>query len=381
MISLTYFAAFIVLGMTAASLGPTLTGLAGQILVSLDEISILFSVRALGYLAGVFFGGRTYDRWAGHPLMAAALFMMALPLGLVPSMSTLAGLGVLLFIVGIGEGLLDVGGNTLLVWRLGDRAGPSINALHFFFGLGAVLAPMLVGWVLIQGVRPAWVYWIMAGLILPWGLILLTQPSPRAQAEAPEAAETRVNLRILLPVVFTFSMIVAAEVGFSGWIFAYMTETGLGSEANAAFLTSAFWLAFMMGRLIAMPFSDKKFARRVLSLGVIGGMLSLIAMLLWANSLIALWSGTIVFGLALAPLFAALFTHASRLHRASGRLTSYYFLGGILGSSSVPWIIGQLFERPGPQILLWLTLLVLSLGGILLIIIFRASSRQQSLNT
>ena len=373
MINAIYFAAFIVLGMTAASLGPTLNGLADQVVVSLEGISILFAARSLGYLTGVFTGGRTYDRWAGHPLMALSLFLMAIPLGLVPSMSTLTGLASLLFLVGIGEGLLDVGGNTLLVRRLGDQAGPAINALHFFFGCGAVLAPLLVGWVLIQGVSLSWVYWIMASLILLWGLLLLTQPSPKARIEQEEAADKPIRLSILLPVIFSFTMIVGAEVGFSGWIFTYMTESGLGSETSAAFLTSAFWAAFMVGRLVALPFSDLKYAKRILGLGIIAGVVGLLAMLIWAKSLIVLWLGTVLFGLAIAPLFAALFSHASSLYRASGRITSYYLLGGILGSTSLPWLVGQLIEGIGPQIVLWLTLLVMILSGLLIRLLFARS--------
>ena len=67
----TYYASFIALGMTTASLGPTLLGLATQTGSALNEVSILFTARSFGYLIGSFIGGRLYDRLPGHRTMAA----------------------------------------------------------------------------------------------------------------------------------------------------------------------------------------------------------------------------------------------------------------------------------------------------------------------
>ena len=39
-------------------------------------------------------------------------------------------------------------GNTLLVWVHPARVGPVMNALHFFFGLGAFLSPILIAWAM-----------------------------------------------------------------------------------------------------------------------------------------------------------------------------------------------------------------------------------------
>ena len=47
----------------------------------------------------------------------------------------------ILFIGGLPAGMISTGGNTLLMWTHGRKAGPYINGLHFSFGLGAFLAP------------------------------------------------------------------------------------------------------------------------------------------------------------------------------------------------------------------------------------------------
>jgi len=54
--TLAYYVGFIALGLTTASLGPTLPGLAEQTQTRLGEISFLFTARSFGYLLGSFCG-------------------------------------------------------------------------------------------------------------------------------------------------------------------------------------------------------------------------------------------------------------------------------------------------------------------------------------
>ena len=58
----TYFLAYIMLGMTGATLGPSLPYLAGNVGTSLRGISSVFIAHRLGYMSGSFGGGRLYDR-------------------------------------------------------------------------------------------------------------------------------------------------------------------------------------------------------------------------------------------------------------------------------------------------------------------------------
>jgi hypothetical protein len=62
----TYYAAYVSLGLTTASLGPLLPLLADQTHTLLNQVSILFTARWLGYLIGSLVIGRVYDRRSGH---------------------------------------------------------------------------------------------------------------------------------------------------------------------------------------------------------------------------------------------------------------------------------------------------------------------------
>ena len=120
----SYFAAFVALGLTIGSFGPTLPGLAAQTGASLSGVSFLFMARSLGYLVGSSRGGRLFDHLPGHRLMAAVLFVMASMMALVPLVPALWLLTAVLLVLGAAEGALDVGGNVMLVRVHASGVGP-----------------------------------------------------------------------------------------------------------------------------------------------------------------------------------------------------------------------------------------------------------------
>jgi len=188
-VTAAYFTAFVALGLFAASLGPTLPGLAENTRSALGQISYLFTARAFGYLLGSFFGGQLYDRLPGHRVMVLALAAMALVLLGMPLIPLLPLLVAVILLGGIAEGVLDVGGNTLLVWLHRDRVGPFMNGLHFAFGLGAFLAPIVIAQAMLfsGGIRGA--YWALALLMAPPLFWLWPLQSPLPLATRGERSE------------------------------------------------------------------------------------------------------------------------------------------------------------------------------------------------
>jgi FHS family Na+ dependent glucose MFS transporter 1 len=344
-----YYAAFIALGLASASLGPTLGGLAQHTHTRLSEISFIFSARALGYLIGSVVGGRIYDRWPGHGVMVGVFVMMAAALALTPVIPLLWLLTAVLLVLGMGEGAMDVGGNTLLMWVHRSEVGPFMNGLHFFWGVGAFLSPIIVAQAVLVSGDITWAYWMLAVLMLPVVIGLLRLPSPAPQPSRPVSESRRVHhiLLVILIALFLF-LYVGAEGSLGGWIFTYTVAMRLSSETAAAYLTSAFWGSLTAGRLLAIPLAARLRPRSVLLMDLAGCILSLGLILLWPNSLVAVWVGAIGTGLAMASIFPTTLSLAeSRLH-ITGQVTSWFFVGASLGGMTVPWIIGQLFEPVGP---------------------------------
>lgn len=373
-----YFGGFVALGMVTAVLGPTLPGLADQAHTRVEGISFLFTAHSLGYLIGSFFGGRLYDRVAGHPVMAGTMALMIVALAAIPAIPVLWLLAAAWLLVGMGGGAIDVGGNTLLVWIHGSRVGPYMNALHFFFGVGSFLSPLLVAQALIWTGGIRWTYWTLAVLLIPVALWLARQPSPTAvhqRAATPGGEPTildtprREGLTVAL-IALLLTLYVGAEVSFGGWIYSYALAQGLGSVASAAYLTSAFWGGLTFGRLLALPVSGRVRPRWIILVDLLGCILSVAVVLVWSGSVVALWAGALGLGVFMASVFPSAITLAERRVRITGQVTAWFLVGASIGGMALPWIIGQLFESVGPEMtmaaILAALVLALAVFGVLM---------------
>jgi FHS family Na+ dependent glucose MFS transporter 1 len=386
-----YFAVFAAIGLETASLGPTLPGLAEQTGTQLDAISLLFTAHSLGYMFGSFFGGRLYDLIPGHSLMVAMLLLLAAMLALVPLAPALWMLAAAWLLVGIGGGALDVGGNTLIVWVHGREVGPFMNALHFFFGVGSFLTPVIVAAVLSQRGGVTGAFWVLALLMLPVAIWLSRLPSPipppnaRAPSEdsgpdsergasgapaQPGAGSGKIVLLIALVLLFY----VGAEVAFGGWIYTYAVTLELGDDTTAAYLTSAFWGSLTVGRLVAIPIAMRFRPRTILLADLMGCLASVGLILIWRSSPAAVWLGALGLGFSMASIFPTAFTLAERRIPITGAVSGWFLVASSIGAMSVPWLIGQLFEPVGPQIVMSIIMVVLAAALIPLAVLIRADT-------
>jgi fucose permease len=364
-----YYVAFVALGTTGAVLGPTLRDLAENTQTQVSQISLLFTAVSLGYLIGSLLSGQVYDRMLGHPVMAGALVLMAAALVLAPLTPLLWLLFAVFMIIGIAQAGVDVGGNTLLVWVHGDKVPPFMSALHFFFGFGALLSPIIIDRVVKMSGEITGAYWALAVLMLPIAIWLLRLPSPAIQGDSENNLSRPVDRRLLTLLVIFFFLHVGAEISFGGWIYLYAVTTDLASPSAARYLTSAFWGAFTLGRLIAIPLALRLRPGTILLGGLVGCLVSLGIILQWPSSSVAIWLGTLGMGLSIAPMFPTSINLAKRRMAITGQVTSWFLVGASLGSMTLPWLIGQLFESVGPQTMMVVILIdVLLALGIFIVI-------------
>ena len=349
--------------MATATLGHALPYLAQNTGSLIAEVSILFSTKAAGYLLGSVVGGRLYDRLPGHVVAMAAILGIAGTLALTPIIPLLWVLAVVLFVLGMVEGALDVGCNALLVWVHGSGVGPYMNALHFFFGIGTFLSPIIIAQSVLRSGEITWGFWVIAVIMLPVALwVTRTSSPPAPTAESEKGGRT--NLKLLgLIVVFLFAY-VGAEVGFGGWVYTYALTQNLADETSGAYLTSAFWGAFTVGRLLSIPIAARVRPRWTLLGDLVGGVLSMVLVLLFPTSSTALWIGAILLGLFVASIFPTMVTLAERRMTLTGTVTSWFFVGASAGAMFLPWLMGQFFEAISP-----LAIIVVILGDLLLAIV------------
>ena len=142
LILLSYFA----YGIVEVVRGPTLLDLKDLLGVTVGEISFVFIFTSIGSVTGCFSVGLIMDKimWLRYPVLACMLVMMGVCACMFPYCTSLPVLFTAAFFGGLGGGALDTGSQVLLldVWR-GRDSGPYMHALHFMFGMGAFLAPVI----------------------------------------------------------------------------------------------------------------------------------------------------------------------------------------------------------------------------------------------
>jgi len=252
-----------------------------------------------------------------------------------------------------------------------------MNGLHFFFGLGAFLSPIIIAQTVLISGDITWAYWVLALLMLPVIVWLLRLPSPTPPAvskggtvgradhrstarlsgsaeltEASPKSEAHERLLVVLVALFFF-LYTGAEASFGGWIFTYAVALGLSSETAAAYLTSAFWGALTLARLLTIPVAARLRPRSILLGGLMGCLVSVGIILLWSDALAAVWLGTLGMGLSMASIFPTTLSLAERHATITGRASGWFCAGASAGSMSLPWLIGQFFETIGPHVMMF----------------------------
>jgi FHS family Na+ dependent glucose MFS transporter 1 len=160
----------------------------------------------------------------------------------------------------------------------------------------------------------------------------------------------RANPWLVILIALFFFLCVGAESSFGGWIYTYAVASGLSDKAVAAYLTSAFWGALTVGRLLAVALAMRLSPRSMLLIDLAGCLIGVGIVLAWPGSVAAIWLGTIGTGLSIASLFPTTISFAGSRMTITGQVTGWFFVGASLGSMSLPWLIGQLFESIGPRV-------------------------------
>jgi FHS family Na+ dependent glucose MFS transporter 1 len=260
---------------------------------------------------------------------------------------------------GFAEGFINTGANILMVWTHGEKVSPFMNGLHFFFGLGAFLSPLLIAQVVGMAGGYRLGYWIVAAVATLAGLRMLTmsgnpRPASTQDGDAARPARGPVPAALIISAMLFLFFYVGAEVTFGGWIYTYAVTLGLASIAGAAYLNSMFWLAFTIGRLISIPAATRFKPKQVILAALLGSLVMLILGMLFSSSSTVLWMMAIGLGFCMAPIWPTGFTLAGQSIDLTGRLASIILLGDSLGGMVLPSAVGQVIESAGPRTMVYL---------------------------
>ncbi len=370
-----YYASFVAMGISMAALGPSLPSLAKNVRAELGAISFLFTARQLGGLLGSAWGGYLYDHLRGHRVMGLMLVCMAIFTALTPVVPLFWLLVSVLFVTGTVQGVLNVGGNAMLVWVHGKKVGPLMNGLHFCYGIGTFIAPIIVAQFIARQGGLVYTYLLLAVIILPTAMLAFL-PSPESPAKTAQSINGGKNdVWLIVLIALVFGCYNGAATAFSGLVTTYALEMNLANATLAAYLASVFAGSLTIGRLVAIPLAMRYSSRALLRADYLGALVSLLPMLFWPRSLAAVVITSAGLGFSLASIYPTAMSLSGQLMTLSGKVTSLFSIGSSVAAMFIPPLIGQFFEHSGPQSMTIILMIVIQIGLVVILYLDRRVTR------
>jgi len=343
----------LVIGMVSGSLGPLLPQLAVRLSAPVEALGSMFSALFVGAIVTQFVGGWLNERLGLRKMVLAGTSLLTLGvLGITvsPSLPLLLASACL---VGLGQGALDISTNVLVAAvHSKEKAVSAVNLLHFAFGAGAVLAPIVVSAALRQWGTPMPALHLAAAIALGSLLLggrLLLDPEAAPPAGVGPATTGLYRAPSLWLLAFLMFLYVGGEMGVGGWTAVYLDRTSSLSASWAALVVSAYWLALTAGRLLGAALGTRIRSSALLAYGVLGSCLGAMLLLAGGGGVALTVIGTLLIGVSYGPIFPTSVVMATELFPyAPSRAVSVVVSLSSLGGMVLPPLQGVLLARVSP---------------------------------
>lgn len=255
---------------------------------------------------------------------------------------------------GLGAGAIDASINHYVA---NHYSGSIMNFLHCFYGIGAVISPVIMSLALRwakwnEGYR--WIAYIQMGILL---VCIISLPLWKKN-ESPEGEDTSENsgirqaIRIpgVIPTLIAFFAYCAGEATCFLWTSSYFAgvKQGLSDERIASF-GSLVVGGLVLGRLIAGFVSGKLGDRTLIRIGIVIEMIGIIMVMLPTPHYLAAAAGFVVIGTGMGPVYPSIQHMAPENFgkRNSAAVIGLQMASAYVGSTFMPMLFGNLQQRIG----------------------------------
>lgn len=352
---IAYLLSFVLLGMGLSVAGPALGHLRDRSGVGIGLSGLVLGGQSLGYIVGSLVSGRPYDRGHGHRVLVIGSATMAFAMVMASVVSDFAAIVVAFVLVGLSGALIDVGGNTLVVWsRPPATIGSALNALHLCFGIGALLTPIMVARSLDWSGDLALVPVVLGVGAVVLVVVLRGVATPaRAPAHADAVGAHGASPWLFALVASFFFLYVGAEATMAGWVSTYGEVIDIGGIEAAGWLTSVFFAGFTLGRVAAIGVARRMPVATLLVSSCVGSSAAALVLAVGDGSPAVVWAATFAFGFFLGPQFASMMAVGDERLRLSGSSTSLFVAAAGLGGLVLPVATGWVLDGQGADALPW----------------------------
>lgn len=252
-------------------------------------------------------------------------------------------------LTGLGRGSISNYNNQAVSTLSGGNASP-LNALHGFFAIGAVTAPLIA----LACTRFGQIGWRIAVCIILALLVLSVFTSARMNMDSvtysrPEKKENAFGFLRERPFLWSIGIMflyLCVEATVMGWMVTYFEECGVLASGAAQLLNSLLWITILVGRFTCSAIGGR-FEPAVMIRGLSAGILVFLCIVLFTNSLPLMLIGTVGLGLSLSGMYGTTVANAGDVFgRYPLAMGIFVTLSGI-GSIITPSVIGTVAENAG----------------------------------
>ncbi|GAC1434377.1 MAG: MFS transporter [Ktedonobacteraceae bacterium] len=347
------FFAFILIGANDGATGVLIPSLRAQYGVDKATIGLLFLSAVLGYLIAAFNSGPLVGKLGIRLFLllgVGSFLTSAIVLSTIPPFWVAL---LMLLPLGFGGALLDAGLNAYIAAL--PRNTALLNYLHAFYGIGALLGPILASTIFAVGLTWNFVYitWIFMSVVLFVSVMIffkrrtVTAQEGRTSTEKNTLVST-LKRRIVWIVALFLLFYVGTEVSLGNWSYSFLLEERHGLPLISGWIVSGYWIGLTLGRLVlprvALRYGDKRLIQGCL-VGV--GIGVLIVWLIPINAVAAF--GLCLTGFCLGPIFPTTIGLMSQLVPSRLLASAIGFLAslGSMGAALFPWLAGNLAQAVG----------------------------------
>ena len=360
--------AIFVYGMIAAMLGTILPDLSDRFHLTPSQNGTIAFAQAFGLILASLAVGPLLDNEGKKLGLILGLVFICVALFVLPRSKGFGSIVFLLFLLGVGGGIVVTGANALVSDVSETHRATALNLVNLFFGLGGLATPFLAANLFARN----WVrlcYTVATLTLITLAVQAATKmPGPNGAGGfvLADAAPVLGRPSLFLLGLFLF-LYVSCEVGIWNWLPRHLIAQGIPESRALNILSLGFALGLLLGRVAVSPILIHAPAIAVLLVSAVGMAVTTFLMLRTNQPLTA---ATFVFlaGLSMAPVFpTTLAIVGDTFPRMTGTAIGFVITCGWVGLAVSSRIIG--FIAGGDPRRLKKALLVIPASAVLMVIL------------
>ena len=330
-------------GMTAAMLGTILPDLSDRFQLTPRQNGTIAFAQALGLIIASLAVGPLLDDEGKKVGLILGLAFISVALFALPRSRGFRSIVILLFVLGMGGGIVVTGANAL-VSDVGEaHRAVALNLVNLFFGLGGLATPFISAHVFAR----KWVrlcYTVAVLTVVTLFIQAITKmPAPTGAGRFILADVGPVLGRPLLFLLgFFLFLYVSCEVGVWNWLTRHLIAQGIPESRALTILSLGFALGLLIGRVGVSPILVHVSAINVL-MGASITMAVTTFFMLRTNKPGAAFALVFLAGLSMAPVFpTTLAVVGDAFPRMTGTAIGFAITCGWIGLAVSSRLIGAI---------------------------------------